>query len=274
MPELPEVETILRTLKPKVLGRTIERVEVLLNKVIREPDAEQFVKDTSGRALIGVERRGKYLLFKLTGSLVMVVHLRMTGRLLYVAPDLPRDQYTHVVFYLDNGKELRFHDMRRFGTIDLIPAGRLKTFHSLNKLGPDALDPSLTRDVFKKRLKGRTGQIKKILLDQTFITGIGNIYANEILWKARIHPERSAASLTPRDLGRLYHAMREVLMTAIDHRGTTIRDYVDGEGKPGSFQELLAVHGRENQPCPLCGNSIVRVKNGGRSAYFCPSCQK
>lgn len=274
MPELPEVETIIHSLRPKVLGRTIERVEVLLDKVIREPEAEQFAKHISGRTITGVERRGKHLLFNITGSLVLIVHLRMTGRLLYVAPDLPRDKYTHVVFHLDNGKELRFHDMRQFGTMDLIPADRLKNFHSLNKLGPDALDPSLTRDVFKKMLKGRTGQIKKILLDQTFITGIGNIYANEILWKARIHPERSATSLTPRDLGRLYHAMREVLKTAIDHRGTTIRDYVDGEGNPGSFQELLAVHGRENQPCPLCGNFIVRVKNGGRSAYFCPSCQK
>lgn len=274
MPELPEVETILRTLKPKLLKRSVRRVEVLLRKVIREPGAEQFAEQLSGRTITDVERRGKYLLFKLSGSLVLVVHLRMTGRLLYVNHDIPKDEYTHVVFYLDNGKELRFLDMRKFGTMDLVPADKLEMLGFLNKLGPDALEPSLTRDVFKKRLKGKTGQIKKVLLDQTFITGIGNIYANEILWMARIHPERPVTTLTPREVGKLYHAMREVLSSAVEHQGTTIRDYVDGDGRPGGYQELLAVHGRENQPCPLCGNPILRVKNGGRSAYFCPCCQK
>lgn len=274
MPELPEVETILRGLRKKLLGRTIKRVAVFSGKVIRQPNPEQFAEQLSGKTIVDMERRGKYLIFKLSGSLALVVHLRMTGKLLFVDSDTPRDEYTRVVFYLNGKKELRFHDVRRLGTMDLVPFDELEMLGFLKALGPDALDPSLTRDVFKRRLKGRHGQIKRVLLDQTFVAGIGNIYANEILWRARIRPERLVASLTPREVGRLYRAMREVLLSAVEHHGTTIRDYVDSEGIPGSYQELLVVHGREDLPCPVCGNPIMRLKSGGRSAYFCLSCQK
>lgn len=274
MPELPEVETIILSLRPKVAGRRIDRVEIFLEKVVKEPDPERFKREVAGRVIAGIKRRGKYLLFQLEGGLVLVVHLRLTGQLVYALPQAPRDRHTHVLFYLDNGAELRFQDLRQFGTMHLIPGDRLNRFRPLLSLGPDALDPALTRDLFKRRMMGRRGQIKKLLLDQTFVAGIGNIYADEILWQARIHPERAVDTLSSWERGKLYQVMREVLTRAIEHRGTTLRDYVDGEGQPGGYQALLAVHGRENEPCPACRSPIVRVKNGGRSSYFCPNCQK
>lgn len=274
MPELPEVETILRSLETVILNRRIRDVEVLSERAIKKPEAGRFASLLEGQKITGVGRRGKHLLIKIGSSRVLVIHLRMTGRLVYTEEDNPRDQYTHVIFHLDNGGELRFHDVRKFGTMHLLSLEEVETFPSLCSLGPDALDPGLTRDAFKKRLKGRRGQIKKLLLDQSFVTGIGNIYANEILWKARVHPERPVDSLGSREQGMIYQAMREVLALAIEHHGTTLRDYVDGEGNPGGFQAMLAVHGREGEPCPSCGKPVVRSKIGGRSAYFCPLCQK
>lgn len=274
MPELPEVETIRRSLKKKICDCQINHVEVLLKKIIRRPDVESFISLLEGQKITGVGRRGKYLLIKIGNFQVLAVHLRMTGRLVFTTPDIPWDQHTHVVFQLDNGGELRFHDVRKFGTMDLLTPEEMKGFPPLCSLGPDALDPELTEDAFKKRLKGRRGQIKNLLLNQSFVAGIGNIYANEILWKAGIHPERLADSLSSREQKRFYHAMQAVLTLAIEHHGTTLRDYVDGEGNPGGFQNLLAVHGKEGEPCPCCGKPVVRAKLGGRSAYYCSACQK
>jgi formamidopyrimidine-DNA glycosylase len=274
MPELPEVQTVLTTLEPRIVGLRIERAEVFLEKIIKSPKPAEFAALLQGRAIIGLRRLGKYLLLELEGPYILAIHLRMTGRLVYTSPDAPRDKHTHLVLHLDNGDELRFQDMRQFGTMDLMPHCELGAFCSRKALGPDALDPGLTCDLLEQRLGGRRGQIKKLLLDQSLVAGIGNIYANEILWRARIHPERTAESLTPPELRGLYGAMRSVLCEAVEHRGTTLRDYVDGDGNPGGFQSLLAVHGREGEPCPECGSVIVRLKNGGRSAFICPSCQR
>lgn len=274
MPELPEVETIIRTLRPRVSGKRIERVEVFLEKVIREPDPCCFRKQLEGRLVQRLRRWGKHVLIDLDAELVLVIHLRMTGQLLCVPQDTPVETHTHVIFYLDNGWELRFRDTRKFGTMHLLPAASLEARQPLALLGPDALDPSLTRDAFRKLIKGRKGQVKRLLLDQTFIAGIGNIYADEILWEARIHPERNVSTLTPREVGRLYHAMREILHRAIEYRGTSLRDYVNGNGERGSFQMLLMVHGKEDHLCPRCGTRIQRIKLGGRSTYYCPHCQK
>ncbi len=219
-------------------------------------------------------RAGKYLLLELDGALLMAVHLRMTGRLIYTKSGMPRDKHTHLVFHLSDGAELRFQDMRQFGTIDLMPLDRWDEFRSQKGLGPDALDPALSRALFFKRLERRKGQIKKLLLDQTLVAGIGNIYANEILWRARVQPERTAGSLSRQEVNRIHQAMLTVLSEAVEHRGTTLRDYVDGEGNPGGFQERLAVHGREGRPCPRCGTAIIRLKTGGRSSYVCSCCQR
>ena len=273
MPELPEVQTVLTTLQPRILGLRIEQVDVFLEKIIKSPHPREFVALLQGRTITRLGRRGKYLLLELDGAYLMAVHLRMTGGLVYANPDAPRNKHTHLVFYLNNGAELRFQDMRQFGTMNLMLLDEFDSFCARKDLGPDALDPDLTRDLFGKRLRGRRGQIKKLLLDQSLVTGIGNIYANEILWRARIHPERAAVSLTPGELGRLYQAMRSVLRSAVAHRGTTLRNYVDGEGKPGGFQSHLAVHEREGEPCPNCGQGIIRLKTGGRSSFYCPGCQ-
>jgi formamidopyrimidine-DNA glycosylase len=341
MPELPEVQTVLETLRPRLTGLRIERVDVRLEKIVKSPGPQQFAAQVHGRAIAGLKRLGKYLLLELEGGLLLVVHLGMTGRLIYTsagepsagaptvmqngasagaptvtptgasagaptvtptgaptgvppsgappsgapagAPpsgesteartDTPWDRHTHLVFYLSDGAELRYHDQRQFGAMDLMPVDRWEAFCSQKKLGPDALDPSLSCGLFQERMERRKGPIKKLLLDQSLVAGIGNIYANEILWQARVHPERAASSLDRQEVRRIHRAMRTVLSEAITHRGTTLRDYVDGEGHPGGFQERLAVHGREGRPCPRCGTAIVRLKVGGRSSFACPCCQ-
>ena len=274
MPELPEVQTVLNTLQTRVMGLRIDRVEAFLPKIIKTPGPQEFMALLEGRTITGLGRRGKYLLVELDESYLLVIHLRMTGRLIYTNPDNPMEKHTHLVFYLSDGSELRYQDMRQFGTMNLMPLGELDAFCASKKLGPDALDPTLNWNLFKQRIGGRHGQIKKLLLDQSLVAGIGNIYANEILWRARIHPERPVESLNTSELRRLYQEMHSVLCEAIVHRGTTLRDYVDGNGNPGGFQSLLAVHGREGETCPKCGTDIVRLKTGGRSSFICPRCQR
>lgn len=274
MPELPEVATIISSLKPLLVGRRITGTEVFLAKMVKSPSPEDFIREVTGRVITGIERKGKFLLFLLDQSHLIVVHLRMTGRLICCSLETPRDKYLHVVFYLDDGNELRFQDMRQFGTINFMPLGDRQSFAPLQALGPDALDPALTRDALKKRFNGRRGHIKSVLLDQAVVCGLGNIYANEVLWKARIHPERSVDTLTNNEVARLYKCIKEILNEAVEHRGTTLRDYVDSHGVPGDFQKMLSVHGREGELCPVCGHKIEKLKCGGRSAYVCPCCQK
>jgi formamidopyrimidine-DNA glycosylase len=274
MPELPEVETIVRTLRPRVSGRKIEKVDVFFEKVIREPNPRLFQKQLEGRLIQSLKRWGKHIIIELDRELALVIHLRMTGQLFCVPQDTPVENHTHLIFYLDSGWELRFRDTRKFGTMHLLPIASLKTRYPLALLGPDALDPELTRDAFSDLIKGRKGQVKRLLLDQTFVTGIGNIYADEILWEARIHPERNVSTLSPREVEQLYQAMREILQRAIEYRGTSLRDYVNGNGEQGSFQMLLMVHGKEGHLCPRCGTRIQRIKLGGRSTYCCPHCQR
>lgn len=274
MPELPEVETILRSLEPKALGRRIQKVAVLNEKTIKKPDPKTFATCLQGEEITGFDRRGKYLIIEIGSSMVLVVHLRMTGRLIFIESSVTDSKYTRVIFYLDRGKELHFQDIRKFGTMHLLNSQELGVFQPFKALGYDALDPRLTLDLFIDLLKGRRGQIKGLLLNQSFIAGIGNIYANEILYKAGIQPQRLSDSLDLREQERLHQAIRQVIKSAIRCHGTTLRDYVDGDGNRGEFQNMLRVHCRAGEPCPNCGNSIARIKQGGRSSYYCPSCQK
>ena len=274
MPELPEVETIRRSLEAKALGQVIRKVTVIHEKTIRKPHPDVFVSCLQGQEITGFNRLGKYLMMEIGCSKVLVIHLRMTGRLIYTESSIPVTKHTRIIFYLDHGQELHFQDIRKFGTMHLLRRQELQSFPPFRALGYDALDPRLSLDIFINMLKGRRGQVKGLLLNQSFIAGIGNIYANEILWKAGIHPQRTANSLDIEEQQKLYQAIRDVLKSAVSHRGTTLRDYVDGDGKHGEFQNLLRVHSREGKPCPLCGNSIARIKQGGRSSYYCPICQK
>lgn len=273
MPELPEVETIRRSLEPKIIGLRIQEVAVFNEKTIKSPSPHLFTASLQGEEITGLDRWGKYLIIEIGSSLVLVVHLRMTGRLILADPGVSVSKYTRVVFYFDQEKELHFHDVRKFGTMHLVKRQHLDDFPPFRVLGCDALDPRLTLSVFMDRIEGRSGQLKGLLLNQSFVAGIGNIYANEILWKAGIRPQRRADSLSIREQEQLYQGMRDVIQLAIKHHGTSLRDYVDGDGNRGQFQNMLSVHGREGEPCPSCGNSIIRIKQGGRSTYFCPSCQ-
>ncbi|OPY58098.1 MAG: Formamidopyrimidine-DNA glycosylase [Pelotomaculum sp. PtaU1.Bin035] len=274
MPELPEVETVKRTLQPKLAGLTFTDVQIFLPKIIRTPEPEEFKAKLINKKIVKVNRRGKYLLINLNGGLNLAVHLRMTGSLVYCEPDKPLSKYTHLILSLSNNSQLRFADMRQFGRIWLVPDTSMNDLAGYKDLGIEPLDNLFTKGFLKKELRRRHVRIKPLLLDQTFIAGLGNIYTDEVLHRAKINPERLATTLSPREIARLFHAIQEVLQEGIENRGTTVRDFIDGDGRAGNYQEFLQVYNREGKPCCHCSQNILRKKVCGRSTYFCPSCQK
>ncbi len=274
MPELPEVETVRQSLQQKLAGLKFTGAQILMPKVIQTPDPDEFKETITDKKITKVTRRGKYLLIYLNGGFTLVVHLRMTGTLVYGDKDDLVTKHTHVILSLDNGCHLRFADVRQFGRMWLVPATSLSDLPGYKDLGVEPLGEMFTRDYMKKELRRRHARIKPLLLDQTFIAGLGNIYADEALHRAKINPERLATTLTPREIALLYHAIQDVLREGIENRGTTVRDFIDGDGRAGSYQELLRVYSREGEPCSCCGKEITRKKVGGRSSYYCPACQK
>ena len=274
MPELPEVETIRRSLEHTIKGKTLVGLEVFLEKILKGMDPREFDEKLKGKKITGISRRGKYLIIQLSGGLVMVVHLRMTGQLLYCSPEQERAKHTHVIFHLSNKYQLRFVDQRQFGKVQLLPARDLDSLSSLRNLGVEPLSDEFSREFLKKGLRNKRVKIKPLLLEQEFIAGIGNIYADEALFRARVNPERVSATLNPREASRIYQAIREVLLEGIENKGTSIKDYIDGDGNKGSNQNNLRVYGRTGQSCIKCGTEIQRVVIRGRSAHFCPKCQK
>lgn len=286
MPELPEVETIRRTLAPLLIGRRVEGVTVRSPHCLAGPAAPaagpaegpaawaEFLK---GRTFAGLERRGKYLIARLDRGL-LVVHLRMTGRLVYYGDGAPEpDRHTHVIISLEGGGELRFWDQRKFGRLYLYPDGGAAEGDAAGsagmvRLGPEPLADGFTPERLAAALAGRRARIKALLLDQRVVAGLGNIYADEALFLAGVHPDREAGSLSAEEVRRLWEAIRAVLAAAIAHRGTTFSDYRDGLGAAGEFAPLLNVYRREGQPCRRCGATIVRLR-GGRSTRLCPGCQ-
>jgi formamidopyrimidine-DNA glycosylase len=273
MPELPEVETIRRTLNKLVSGKRIERVEVRLPRIVQKPDDAQFFQAMlAGRTIRGIERRGKFLRF-LLDDLVLVSHLRMEGRYgLYRNGD-PEEKHTHVIFYFSDGSELRYKDVRQFGTMHLFPSGTDLHEPPLARLGLEPLDPDFDFAAFRDAVGGRTGKIKPVLLNQEHIAGIGNIYADEALFRAGIHPERTADSLTRSELKRLHEAIVSTLREAVEAGGSSVKSYVNGQGEMGMFQMRLHVYGRKNEPCRVCGNTIAKITVGGRGTHYCPKCQ-
>ncbi len=274
MPELPEVETIRRSLEANLRGKTFVGVEVFLDSMIKGADPGMLASQLEGKKITSIERRGKYLIIQLTGGQTMVIHLRMTGQLLYCGPEQEKPKHTHLVFHLNDQHEIRFIDQRQFGRVYLVPSQELDSISGLKNLGVEPLSEAFTRAFFRKELRNKRTKIKPLLLDQTFIAGIGNIYADEALFRARINPERIASTLDPREVARLYLGIREVLNEGIENKGTTVRDYVDGDGNRGSNQSNLRVYGREGEPCEKCGKPIERKTIGGRSSHYCPKCQK
>jgi formamidopyrimidine-DNA glycosylase len=278
MPELPEVEVIRRDLEKEVVGRKIKAVEVSGMRTIRRyKQRKPFVAALEGRKITGVERRGKYLLLKLDGGDVLVVHLGMSGQLRR-APGTkePLAKHTHVVITFTQGGQLRFIDPRTFGEMFVTQLdGIEEQVDELAHLGIDPLETTLNWEYFGELVARRHAKLKTVLMDQTFLAGIGNIYSDEILHHAGLRWDRMSDELTPQEVRRLYRAVSEVLQDAVKHRGSSLADlqYVDLQGRIGGFQEHHQVFAREGQACPRCRKTVVRAKYSNRSTFFCPACQ-
>ncbi len=294
MPELPEVETVARDLQRWVAGATFAEVEVRWERTIAHPlPAERFAAELRGATIARVGRRAKSVLIHLVDGRVMTVALRMTGALIVTPPDAPEDPYARVVFHLADGRQLRYRDVRKFGRIGLFAGGGLRRRPARRnpvrrvaedrvpyrvgdvfaRHGPEPLTRTFTAARFAERLAGRSARLKSLLLDQSFIAGVGNIYADEALWIARLNPLRAADTLTPDEVRRLHRAIRKVLRDGIENRGASFSDYVGADGEPGANAERLAVYQRTGAPCLRCGRPIARIVVGQRSTHFCPRCQ-
>lgn len=272
MPELPEVETVARSLMPRIIGREIAGVRLLDRKLLRRTRGCRLA-DLEGRRIESIRRRGKMIIIECGGGIGLVFHLKMTGQMLVVRPDEPVDKHVRlIVRFRDGRNELRFRDIRRFGFILCLAGGEAGSSPEIAALGPEPFD--VTSEAFAGLLAVRSGKIKSLLLNQTIIAGIGNIYADEILFDARVHPETPASSLRRADLDRLRASMLRVLGKAVEAGGSTLRDYVDADGRAGEFQFDHKVYDREGEPCAGCSGRVKRIVVAGRGTYFCPRCQR
>lgn len=273
MPELPEVEAIRRVLEPQVQGCMIREVAVEQPKVIERPSANEFSDRLIGQSFDCIERRGKFLRLWLKSGDHLVLHLRMSGCLLLTPADMPKEKHTHLVFLLDNGKELRFSDTRRFGRWWLIDKGEADVFSNINRLGKEPFDPSLDADYLQERFGKRKKPLKECLLAQDVIAGIGNIYADEILFACGLAPTRLANTLTMAQWERLAACIPQVLSAFIARNEMTPKEYLISKGQNYRNTPYLQVYGREGAACPLCREALCRCKIGGRSSFYCPHCQ-
>ncbi|MGF9963454.1 DNA-formamidopyrimidine glycosylase [Bacillus rhizoplanae] len=273
MPELPEVENVRRTLEKLVKGKTIEEVIVTYPNLVKEPDdAELFKEMLRGETIEEVGRRGKFLLIYVT-RYVIVSHLRMEGKYMLHEADDPVDKHTHVRFRFTDGTELRYKDVRKFGTMHLFEKGTELTIMPLADLGPEPFSGELTPGYLRERMQKTARKVKVVLLDQRIVVGLGNIYVDEVLFRSRIHPEREASSLTNEEFETLYKEIVATLTEAVERGGSTIRTYMNSQGQIGSFQERLYVYGRKGEPCVTCGTALEKTVVGGRGTHYCPVCQ-
>lgn len=287
MPEMPEVETVVRGLRDTVVGETIAAVRlnappasIVISKTFKPKTFGDILRN---RQILGVDRRGKNILMRLSGNLTLWAHLKMTGHFLYLPPTEPLDKHDLVIFDFksaspvegsscDGKRHLRFNDYRRFGRLRLFPDDELWEQKGLKELGPEPL--TLKRADFIRLCHSTSRMIKPALLDQSFIAGLGNIYADESLYASRIHPRRLTASLSEKKLAELHRHIRRLLKLAIRKMGTSVDSYTGVNGQPGTFQRYLQVYDNEGQPCPRCGSTIIREKIGSRSAHYCRRCQR
>ncbi len=275
MPELPEVETVRRDLEARIIGRRITSCQVSPDapRLVQLIKPAEFCRQLAGRAVAGIRRRGKYLIIDLDDGRAWVLHRRMSGNVLYRVPYDPPDDYTRAVFVLDDGHELRWTDLRKFGTMWLVEDATMV----MATLGPEPLEAEFTADVLRARAGKRSAPIKSVILDQRVLAGMGNLYTDEALHYAKIHPLRPANTLKPDDWQRLHAGIIEALTMGIAARGSslgsTLRDHINVDGAPGENQNAVRAYGREAQPCLECGAAMHRIKVGGRSSTFCPKCQ-
>ncbi|BDZ30715.1 bifunctional DNA-formamidopyrimidine glycosylase/DNA-(apurinic or apyrimidinic site) lyase [Lactiplantibacillus sp. WILCCON 0030] len=269
MPELPEVETVRRGLNRLVKGATIASIEVNWPKIINN-DVERFKQRLAGHTIEKVDRRGKYLLFRFSQGLTMVSHLRMEGNYSVMPQNEGQTTHTHVVFHLTDGRDLLYNDTRKFGRMTLVPTGEELTVAGLKTIGPEPVASDLTVAYLTEIFKRSKKMIKPLLLDQSKIAGIGNIYADETLWMSKIHPMRPANSLTDDEIVSLRQAIIDEMALAIKGHGTTVHSFSTAFGEAGQFQNHLHVYGREGEPCERCGTLIVKIKVAQRGTHFCP----
>lgn len=266
MPELPEVETIKRELEKAVLGKKITDVIVNNPKAIKEPKRDNFVKGLKGKTIKSILRKGKLLILELSSGKSLTIHLKMTGQLIYPG----NAEQSRISFKLSDNKILDFNDRRLLGELRLVDDWQSLKF--IKELGPEPFD--LTESEFKQMLVDKKTKIKPLLMDQTFISGVGNLYATEILFKARIHPEKPASSLSDKEKELLFKEIKDTLTDATHHKGSSIDQYVQLSGRPGEYIKYHKVYRREDKSCVVCKTSIKRISLGGRGTYFCPKCQK
>ena len=274
MPEMPEVEIIRRYLDKQLTGQRIMGVDLLLPRQIKWPEPEGYRAMAIGRTIAGMNRRGKYLLMALDNGSELVFHLRMTGRLVYEPDGVNHDSHARLLFQLDGGGLLVYGDTRTLGTLYALSPGERWRIHGLAEMGPEPLTEDFTPAYIQQTAKGRRTAVKSFLLNQKYIGGIGNIYADEALFLAGIHPLRPVGSLSAAECQRLHQSVNTVIAAGIRDGGTTFRDYKNGEGKQGSHQEQLYVYNRQGQPCRRCGTEIEKMTVGGRGTHLCPQCQR
>ncbi|MGQ4667438.1 DNA-formamidopyrimidine glycosylase [Metabacillus halosaccharovorans] len=274
MPELPEVETVRRTLIELVKGKTIKKVSIHWPKMIKKPDEiEQFKDALAGQTIHDVNRRGKFLKFILD-DYVLVSHLRMEGRYGLFSANDQVEKHTHVLFTFTDNTELRYRDVRKFGTMHLFKKGEEEQYPPLSQLGPEPFSTQFTKEYLKERLAKTSRKIKTALLDQSVVVGLGNIYVDEALFRAGINPERTAGQLSNQEIERLHNEIVNTLNEAVAQGGSTIRSYVNTQGEIGMFQLQLYVYGRTNEPCKKCGRILTKTVVGGRGTHYCSTCQK
>ncbi len=275
MPELPEVETVRTSLEPRLVGRRFDDVEILDSRLTRPINPAEVAAELTGERVAAVDRRGKYLIVRFESGLVLLIHLRMTGSLAHSRNGALASANSHVraVVRLDDGSDVAYRDVRRFGTWLVLRADELDSYLAA-RLGLEPLERGFSASKLAERLEGRRAPIKAALLDQRNLAGVGNIYADEALWRARIDPRRSAGELDVPEIRALHRGIRRSLEAGIARQGATLRDYRTPDGAAGGMQHEFKVYGRGGEPCPRCGAPIEKTRVGGRGTWFCPSCQR
>lgn len=289
MPELPEVETTVRGLRKKVLQRAFIDIWSNAEKLIKKPNFRDFKKNIKGKKIIGIERKGKNIILQLSGGYSLLVHQKMTGHLLFGKWNIEDNEvsalekgplsekinsFLHLIFFLDNGFMIGLSDMRKFAKVELWRKEELERSNYFKNIGPDPLDKKINSKIFQDIVSKKKGAIKKILMDQSLISGVGNIYSDEALWRAKVHPLRTISSLNKKDFNNIYRSLILVLRKSIILGGESFSDYRNVEGKRGDFDVERKVYRRTGEKCSICNNTIKRIKINGRSAHFCPNCQK
>ena len=272
MPELPEVETVRRGLEKLILGKKISSIEIRYPKMIKT-DLDEFQNEVPGQIIKSMGRRGKYLLFHLSDK-ILISHLRMEGKYFYYPGQVPERKHAHVLIHFEDGGTLVYEDVRKFGTMELLAPELLDAYFVSKKLGPEPTEQDFDLGRFKRALKKSKKPIKSHLLDQTLVAGLGNIYVDEVLWRAKVHPSRTSKSLSAQEARKVHDQTIEVLGQAVEKGGSTIRTYTNAFGEDGTMQDFHQVYDKAGQACSRCGSIIEKIQLGGRGTHFCPKCQR